>query len=54
VVHIAIITDKDAAELQRFVPHLERVHITGAGHCIRREQFGTYMKVVNAFLAQSK
>jgi N-formylmaleamate deformylase len=46
----AILTDEDVAELQKSVPHLKRVHIPGAGHNIRREQFSRYMNVVEMFL----
>jgi len=46
----AILTDEDVAELQSSVHHLERVHIPGAGHNIRREQFDRYMEVINSFL----
>ena len=49
----AILTNDDVAELQKSVPHLKRVHISGAGHNIRREQFSRYMEVVNSFLNQS-
>jgi N-formylmaleamate deformylase len=46
----AILTDEDVAELQNSVPHLKRVHISGAGHNIRREQFSRYMETVDTFL----
>ena len=46
----AILADEDVDELQRSVPHLQREHIPGAGHNIRREQFAKYMESVNAFL----
>jgi N-formylmaleamate deformylase len=46
----AILTDEDVAELQKSVPHLERVHIPDAGHNIRREQYSRYMDVVETFL----
>ncbi|MBN1935764.1 MAG: alpha/beta hydrolase [Anaerolineae bacterium] len=36
--------------LQSYVPQLEAVHIAGAGHNIRREQFARYMEVVRSFL----
>jgi N-formylmaleamate deformylase len=48
----AILTDEDVAELRKSVPHLQREHIPGAGHSIRREQFSRYMKVVDAFLKE--
>lgn len=46
------VTQERAAEMQELVPQLQVVHIPGAGHNIRREQFGPYMAAVNAFLAQ--
>jgi len=48
----AILTDEDVAELQKLVPHLERAHIPGAGHNIRREQFSWYMEISQGFLSQ--
>ena len=48
----AILTDEDVTVLQKSVPHLKRVHIPGAGHNIRREQFSRYLEVVNSFLGQ--
>ncbi len=41
-----------AAEMQGLLPQLQTVHIPGAGHNIRREQFGAYMEAVCSFLAQ--
>ena len=49
----AILTNEDVAELQKSVPHLKRVHISGAGHNVRREQFSRYLEVVNSFLDQT-
>ena len=40
-----------AAALKHAVPQLQIAHISGAGHNIRREQFGPYMQTVSAFLA---
>lgn len=48
------VTPERAAEMQQLVPQLQVVHIAGAGHNIRREQFGPYMEAVRAFLAQVK
>jgi len=50
----AIITDESASELRRLVPQIQREHIPGAGHNIRREQFSRYMESVNAFLAETR
>jgi N-formylmaleamate deformylase len=49
----AILTDEDVAELLKSVPHLKRVHIPGAGHNIRREQFSRYLEIVSSFLEQT-
>jgi N-formylmaleamate deformylase len=49
--HGAIVTDESAAVLEALVPHLQITHIPGAGHSIRRDQFGRYMEVVRGFLA---
>ena len=48
----AILMDEDVSELQKSVPHLNREHIPGAGHNIRREQFIRYMEIVGTFLSQ--
>jgi N-formylmaleamate deformylase len=48
----AIVTDESAALLEALVPDLEMAHVPGAGHSIRRDQFGRYMEVVRAFLAK--
>lgn len=37
--------------LQALVPQLQRVHLEGAGHNIRRERFDSFLKVVRTFLA---
>jgi len=50
--HGAILTDEDASELQRLVPQVQRGHIPGAGHNIRREQYPVYMQTIRAFLGQ--
>lgn len=39
-----------AAALQAMVPQLETVHVDGAGHNVRREQFARYMEIVRGFL----
>lgn len=46
------VTRERAAEMQELVPQLQVVHIPGAGHNIRREQFARYMAAVSAFLAK--
>jgi N-formylmaleamate deformylase len=46
-----MITAESAAAFQSFLPQLRVVHIAGAGHNVRREQFGRYMDVVRGFLA---
>jgi N-formylmaleamate deformylase len=47
------VTPERAAEMQALVPQLQVVHISGAGHNIRREQFAPYMEAVSNFLAQA-
>jgi pimeloyl-ACP methyl ester carboxylesterase len=46
----AIVTGESAAALKALVPHLQIEHVPGAGHSIRRDQFGRYMGVVRGFL----
>jgi N-formylmaleamate deformylase len=46
------LTPAAAAVLQAMVPHLETVHIAGAGHNVRREQFARYMEVVRGFVTK--
>lgn len=47
------VTAERAAEMQGLVPQLQTVHISGAGHNIRREQFARYMDAVSNFLAET-
>lgn len=47
------VTPERAAEMQELVPQLQVVHIPGAGHNVRREQFTLYMDAVSAFLAKT-
>lgn len=47
-----IVTPKVAAEVKRLLPGVRVVHLPGAGHNIRREQFEGYREVVAAFLAE--
>ncbi len=47
----SLVTAADAADLKTLLPQLQVVHIAGAGHSIRRDQFDRYMDAVNAFLA---
>jgi pimeloyl-ACP methyl ester carboxylesterase len=49
----AIVKPENAAALQTLVPQMRVVHIPGAGHNIRREQFARYMEVVKSFLADT-
>lgn len=46
------VTAERAAEMQNLLPQLQTVHIAGAGHNIRREQFAAYMDAVKSFLAK--
>jgi len=45
-----IVTPEAAAEAKRLLPSLEVVRLTGAGHNIRREQFGAFVAAVRSFL----
>lgn len=45
------VTPARAAEMQALLPQLQTMHIAGAGHNIRREQFAAYMDAVTTFLA---
>ncbi|MCA9878331.1 MAG: alpha/beta hydrolase [Thermomicrobiales bacterium] len=47
-----IITEERAAALKALTPQTEVAHIPGAGHNIRREQFGPYIDVVRTFLRE--
>ncbi len=47
----AIVSKDDASALQQLIPQLQVVHLPGAGHNIRREQFGPYLEAVRGFLA---
>lgn len=49
----AIVPPEAAATFKELVPQAQVVHIAGAGHNIRREQFARYMEVVKAFLAET-
>ncbi len=49
----ALVTPDSAAALQALAPQTRVAHIAGAGHSIRREQFGRYIEVVRAFLAET-
>ena len=46
----AIVRPETVAEAQALCPTLTTVHIAGAGHNIRREQFEPFMQAVSAYL----
>ncbi|HLH72650.1 MAG TPA: alpha/beta hydrolase [Chloroflexota bacterium] len=48
----AIVTPEIAAEAARIQPLVKVVHISDAGHNVRREQFEAYLRAVRAFLAE--
>jgi N-formylmaleamate deformylase len=48
----ALVTAENAAALRTFIPQLQVVHIPGAGHSVRHDQFARYMDAVRAFLGQ--
>jgi len=47
-----MITAESAVAFQTFVPQLRVVHVAGAGHNVRREQFARYMELMQTFLAE--
>ncbi len=49
----SIVTPENAAEAARINSNVRVVHIPGAGHNIRREQFEAFMDAVRGFLAES-
>lgn len=46
----AIVRPEMAAAMQQQMPQLQVAHIPGAGHSVRREQFGAYIAAVRSFL----
>jgi pimeloyl-ACP methyl ester carboxylesterase len=48
----AIVSAATAQRARALCRHLRDVHIAGAGHSIRREQFGAYIAAVRAFLEE--
>ena len=48
----AIVSEESAAALGEIMPQLRVAHVPGAGHSIRRDQFGRYIEIVRAFLAE--
>jgi pimeloyl-ACP methyl ester carboxylesterase len=48
----AIVTPVEALEVRRLVPGARVIHIGGAGHNIRREQFDVFVSAVCRFLAE--
>jgi N-formylmaleamate deformylase len=50
----AIVPSEAATAFKTLVPQARVVHIAGAGHSIRREQFERYMEVVESFLSDTK
>ena len=48
----AIVNEKDALALHKGIPQLEVVHINGAGHSIRRDQFEKTINTVLTFLGK--
>ena len=49
----AIVTTESAADLQSLLSQVHVVHLSGAGHNIRREQFAPYMEAVQGFLIET-
>ena len=48
----AMVSAGHATELRQLMPQLRVVNVPGAGHNIRREQFGRFMETVRGFLAE--
>ena len=48
----SIVTPDNAAEAARLNPHVQVVHIPGAGHNVRRDQFDAFIAAVRTFRAQ--
>lgn len=48
----AIVGDEVAQEVVRLAPNGQRAHIAGAGHNIRRDQFGAFVAAARAFLRE--
>ncbi len=48
----ALVTPEHKLALQEWLPQLRMLHIPGAGHSIRRDQFTAYLRAVRAFLAE--
>ncbi len=48
----ALLGEKDVEPIKQWMPHLDVVHIDGAGHNIRRDQYEKYMETVQTFLAK--
>jgi hypothetical protein len=46
-----MINAESAALFQSFLPQLRVIPIAGAGHNVRREQFGRYIDILRGFLA---
>ena len=47
-----LVSPEAAVAFRALLPHAEVVHLPGAGHSIRREQFEPYMAATTRFLAQ--
>jgi pimeloyl-ACP methyl ester carboxylesterase len=50
----AIVSPEAATIFKTLVPQAQVVHIAGAGHNIRREQFARYVEIIKAFLAATR
>jgi pimeloyl-ACP methyl ester carboxylesterase len=47
----ALVTDADADALAAALPQLQRAHLPGAGHNLRRDEFAAYMAALRLRLA---
>jgi N-formylmaleamate deformylase len=48
----AIVSPEVAEEATRLNPNIRVVHVPGAGHNIRREQYAAFQSAVQGFLAE--
>lgn len=48
----SILKPEDVSDLVQLIPQTKVIHFPNAGHNIRRDQFSSYMDVVNAFLKE--
>jgi pimeloyl-ACP methyl ester carboxylesterase len=40
----------DISRIKEWIPHIQVAHVANAGHSIRRDQFSSYLEIVQGFL----